>query len=89
MTTFLLHELRLAIHMTHDCEATDLVEVFRVQRDKSSAVIEVFLFNVSGTAESKRCFVWQEQISETRAIGHAKFQTTDIRTPEQAVGLDH
>ena len=55
--------MRLAIHQTHDCEATRCVEVVEVvpnpSREKNTVAVHVF--EIEGHPIATRCYAWGVQ----------------------------
>ena len=77
-------ELRLAIHMTHNCSATKLLATYNLTIPGYTSDTEVFLFAVHDHPTATRCFVWQEHFNKiTSAI--AVLCSDEIETASDAV----
>lgn len=82
-----LKEMQLAIHQTHDCEATRCLEVMEVTPDKNSPndTIKVYLFEIEGHPAATRCFAWGVQQNQRTLLIAAVLQTGGVRNADLAV----
>jgi hypothetical protein len=61
--------MRLAIHQTHDCEATRCIEVVEVAPNpgRIKNTVAVHVFEIEGHPTATRCYAWGVQ-KDTRTI---------------------
>src|SRR4051812_47649841 len=85
-----LYELRLAVHMTLDCEVVRLLDVTRVRTNDRTPAVDVHLFEITGYDGTDRCFSWQEPVSETEVraavVPYSRQTTTAAQALMHATG---
>jgi len=82
-----LGEMRLAIHQTQDCDATNHVSSTKVTALQGSSVvaIDVHLFQIEGHPTAFECYAWGVDVSENRIVIPTVLRTIEMSTPAQAV----
>jgi hypothetical protein len=78
-------EMRVAIHQTHDCEATVCLGVSKVKTEQESDDVEVYLFQVDGHPSASCCFAWGVEYSASKMGIPAVLMTESIKTADDAV----
>jgi hypothetical protein len=81
-----IQEMQLAIHQTHDCEATRCVEIVDVAHGGDQAT-KVYVFEIEGHAVATRCFAWGIQKDERTLLIPAILQTDEVKNAQKAVSV--
>jgi hypothetical protein len=79
------HEMRLAIHQTLDCDASQFIECRTVPFRETGKMLDVNLFELDGHPTARRCYVWSVKIDEKITVGPVIVQDPVVDTPEKAV----
>jgi len=83
-----LNELRLAIHMMHDCEVDTVADVVQVRvpcRGGKAWEGLVHVFKITGSPKATRCYAWPEEVNNTTLIIMAVLHSKTISSAQRAV----
>lgn len=79
------HEMRLAIHQTLDCDASQLIGRQTVLDRGTGELLDVNLYELDGHPTAHRCYIWSVEMNEKVTVGPVVLQDASIDTPEKAI----
>jgi hypothetical protein len=85
--TVTIEEMRAAVHMTHACDATNLVcsERTIVRHSDRQETIDVHLFDIKGHARASQCYVWVDVVDLELIVIPVVLRTERISSAGKAV----
>jgi hypothetical protein len=83
-----IEEFRLAIHQTHSCDRSDLIEVVPVAAGGDGVPVAVHVFAVRHR-KSSRCYAWPEAIGAASVVVHCILAAGRVDSPEAALAFVH